>query len=122
MLAVVILGCSVAPAIGQGVTAGYTLYVNFFYPFHFLYNLRATIRDQSGRRLGSALSVDGSMIVVPLRTETPTTSLSVTVSGYASDPLTYYEANPSFWPIFGQSTIPVYLSGGDFWITVALHQ
>jgi hypothetical protein len=122
MLSIVVLGFCAIPAMGQGVTAGYTLYVNFFYPYHFLYNLRVTIRDQAGRVLGNGLSVDGGMIIVPARTETTTTSLSATASGYASDPLTSYEANPSFWPVFGRSIIPVQVTGGDYWITIDLHE
>jgi hypothetical protein len=106
---------------GQGVTTGYTVSVSFFYPFHFLYNLQVTIRDQTGRVVGTGISYDGSMVIIPVRTETTTISLSASASGDASGPLTcYYPTSPSFWPVFGMSTIPVQSNGGSYWITVNL--
>ena len=119
--AVLLIGCCVGSVAGQGVTAGYTVYVTFFYPLHFLYNLQVTIRDQTGRVVGTGISYDGSMVIIPVRTETATISLTVTVSGYASGPLTYYyPASTSFWSIHGSSTAPVQIDGGDYWITVNL--
>jgi len=120
-LAVLLIGCCVGSVAGQGVTAGYTVYVTFFYPLHVLYNLQITIRDQLGRVVGSGISYDGSMVIIPVRTETITIALTVTVSGYASGPLTYYyPASISYWPIHGSSTAPVQSDGGDYWITVNL--
>jgi hypothetical protein len=118
-LSVLLIGCCMGSVAGQGVTAGYTLYVRFFYPFHFLYDLQVTIRDQTGRVVGSGISYDGSMLIIPFRTETTTISLTASVSGYASGPLTYYyPASPSVWSIHGSSTVPVQSDGGDYWITV----
>jgi hypothetical protein len=122
LLTFVLLGCCVAPSLGQGITAGYTLYVSFFYPLHFLYNLQVTIRDQTGRVLGSGLSSDGRMIIIPVRTESWTISLTASALGYASGPLTYYVVNPSFWVVAGSSGIPVAVTGGDYWITINLSQ
>jgi hypothetical protein len=62
------------------------------------------------------------MIVIPVRTESTTISLTGTASGYASGPLTYYEANPAFWPVAGKSTIPVEVTGGDYWMTIDFYQ
>jgi hypothetical protein len=107
---------------GQGVTAGYTVYVSFFYPLCFLYNLQVTIYDQTGSVVGTGMSPDGSMIIIPVRTETATISLTATASGYASGPLTNYIANPPFWPVSGNATVPVQVTGGDYWMTVGLSQ
>lgn len=120
-LSLLLIGCTLGPVAGQGVTAGYTVYVSFFYPFRVLYNLQVTIRDQSGRVVGTGISYDGSMAIIPVRTETTTVSLTASASGYASGPLTYYyPANTSFWPISGSSTVPVQSDGGDYWVTVNL--
>jgi hypothetical protein len=112
----------VAPAIGQGVTTGYTVYVSFVYPLHFLYNIQVTIRDQTGRAIGTGISPDGQMIVIPVRTESPVISLTANALGYASGPLTNWVINQGFWPVAGRSTIPVEITGGDYWITVNLFQ
>ena len=118
-LSVLLVGCCVGSVAGQGVTAGYTVYVSFFYPFHFLYNLQVTIRDQTGRILGTGVSYDGSMVVIPVRTENTTIALTASASGYTSGPLTYYyPASTNFWPIYGSSTVPVQSDGGDYWMTV----
>jgi len=120
VLGFVILGCSVAPSMGQGVSEGYTLYVSFFYPLHFLYNLQVTIHDQTGRIVGWGFSPDGSMILIPVRTESPTIWLSAYALGYASGPLTNYLANSPFWVVAGTSTVPVEIIGGDYWVTINL--
>ncbi len=120
MLALVFLGCSFVPAFGQGVTEGYTLYVSFVYPLNFLYNLQVTIRDQTGRIVGTGFSADGSMVIIPIRTETPTVWLSAYAIGYASGPLTNYVVNPPFWVVAGKSVIPVEITGGGYWITINL--
>lgn len=120
VLGFVILGCCVVPSMGQGVTEGYTLYVSFFYPLNFLYNLQVTVRDQTGRVVGVGLSPDGSMIIIPVRTESPIIWLSAYASGYASGPLTNYVANSPFWVVAGTSTVPVEITGGNYWITINL--
>lgn len=122
VLTFVVLGSCVVPSMGQGVTAGYTLYVSFFYPLHFLYNLQVTIRDQTGRVIGTGMSSDGSMIIIPVRTERPTNWLSAYALGYASGPLTNYVANSPFWVVAGRSAVPVAITGGDYWITINLSQ
>jgi hypothetical protein len=122
-LTVLLIGCCMGSVAGQGVTAGYTVYVSFFYPFHVLYNLQVTIRDQTGRVVATGISYDGSMVTIPVRTETTTIWLTASALGYASGPLTYiYPASPSFWPIYGSSTVPVQSDGGFYWITVNLSQ
>jgi hypothetical protein len=121
LLTLVFLGSAVAPAVGQGVTAGYTVYVTFFYPFHFLYNLQVTIRDESNRVVGTGMSVDGSMVIIPVRTETPTFWLSAYALGYASGPLSNYLVNSPFWVVAGRSVVPVEVAGGDYWITINLN-
>jgi hypothetical protein len=121
-LAFVVLGGFVAPAMGHGVTVGYTVNVRFFYPLCFLYNLQVTIYDQTGSVVGTGMSPDGTMIIIPVRTETATISLTATASGYASGPLTNYLANQPFWLVSGKSTIPVQETGGNYWITVPLSQ
>ena len=121
-LAFLVFGSCVAPIMAQGVTAGYTVYVSFFYPFCFLYNLRVTISDQTGSVVGTGTSPDGAMVVIPVRTEDATISLTATASGYASGPLTNYLPNPSFWPVSGKSTVPVQVTGGDYSMTVVLSQ
>lgn len=120
MLAFVLLGLCVAPTMGQGVTEGYTLYVTFFYPLHFVYNLQVTIQDQTGRVVGRGFSPDGQMITIPVRTESPIVWISASASGYASGPLTNYVVNPGFWVVGGTSVIPVEIIGGDYWITINL--
>jgi hypothetical protein len=122
VLTLVVLGSCVVPSMGQGVTAGYTLYVSFFYPLHFLYNLQVTIRDQTGRVVGTGMSSDGSMLIIPVRTESPIIWLSAYALGYASGPLTNYVVNPQFWVVAGRSVTPVAITGGDYWITINLSQ
>ena len=122
MLSCLILGGCFVPAMAGGVTAGFTVYVQFFYPFCFLYNLHVTIHDQRGRVVGTGLSPDGSMIVIPIRTETPITALTASASGAASGPLTNYFANPPFWPVSGSSTLPVEVTGGNYWLTIVLNR
>ena len=119
LAAVLIMSC-ITPLMAQGVTVRFTAYVSFFYPFHFLYNLQITVRDQTGRIVGSGMSYDGSMVIIPMRTKTSIISLTVSASGYASGPFTYWVTNPPFWPVSGTSTIPVQSNGGDYWITVNL--
>ncbi|MGA3108545.1 MAG: hypothetical protein ABSD99_03670 [Candidatus Bathyarchaeia archaeon] len=120
-LSVLLIGFCLGGVAGQGVTVGYTVYVSFFYPFHFLYNLHVTISDQSGRVVGEGTSYDGSMLIIPVRTESLTISLTASTSGYASGPLTYYYmTSPAYWPISGTSTVPVQGNGGNYWITVNL--
>ena len=121
VLALVVVGCSVAPSMGQGVTEGYTLHISFLYPLHFLYNLQVTIRDQTGRVVGAGFSPDGQMIIIPVRTESPIIWLSAGALGYASGPLTNWVASPRFWVIGGTSVVPVEVIGGDYWITIILH-
>ena len=121
-LALLVLGGCVAPIMAQGVTVGYTVSVGFFYPLCFLYNLRVTIYDQNGKVLATGTSPDGSMIIIPVRTENTPILLTATASGYASGPLTNYFANQPYWPVSGRSTIPVQATGGDYWITVLLSQ
>jgi hypothetical protein len=121
LLTLVFLGSAVAPAVGQGVTTGYTVYVTFFYPLHFLYNLQVTIRDDSNRVVGTGMSVDGSMVIIPVRTETATFWLSAYALGYASGPLTNYIVNSPFWVVAGRSVVPVEITGGDYWITINLN-
>ncbi len=120
-LSLLLIGVCLGGVAGQGVTTGYTVYVSFFYPFHFLYNLHVTVSDQSGRVVGQGTSYDGSMLIIPVRTESPTIALTASASGYASGPLTYYYVtSPAYWPISGTSTMPVQSNGGDYWITVNL--
>lgn len=122
LLAFVLVGCCIGPSMGMGVTEGYTLYVNFFYPLHFLYNLQVTIRDQTGRVVGTGMSSDGSMLVIPVRTESPIFLLSASALGLASGPLTCWVANPNFWVVSGLSQIPVAITGGNYWVTIQLNQ
>ena len=119
LVALIIASC-IAPIAAQGVTAGFTVYLTFFYPYRSLYNLHVTVRDQTGRIVATATSPDGSMVVIPIRTETSIYWLTASASGYASEPLAYYFANPSFWRIAGTSTIPVETIGGDYWMTITL--
>ena len=121
MLTLVFLAFSFAPAFGQGVTEGYTLHVTFVYPLNFLYNLQVTIRDQTGQIVGQGFSPDGSMAVIPVRTETPIVWMSAYAVGYASGPLTNYVVNTPFWIVAGRSMIPVEITGGDYWITINLY-
>jgi len=121
-LALAIVSSCVAPMGAQGVTAGFVLQVNFFYPFHFLYNLQVTVRDQAGRIVATASSPDGSMVIIPIRTETPIYWLTASANGYAGGPLTNYEANPPFRQISGMSTIPVETIGGNYWMTINFYQ
>ena len=121
LAAVLVMSC-MAPLMAQRVTVGFTAYVSFFYPFHFLYNLQITVQDQTGRIVGRGMSSDGSMVIIPMRTNTSIISLTVSASGYASGPFTYWVTNPRFWPVSGISTIPVQSTGGDYWITVNLWQ
>jgi len=119
-LVVLIIGMCIAPIAAQGVTAGFTLQVTFFYPFRVIYNLQITVRDQTGRIVATATSPDGSLVIIPIRTESPIYSLTASAGGYASGPLTYWEANPRFWRISGTSTIPVETVGGYYWMTITL--
>ena len=123
-LAILMIALCAAPIAAQGVTAGFTIYLTFFYPYHFLYNLQVTIRDQTGRIVASALSPDGSLVIIPIRTETPIYWLRASASGYASVPYGYYYfysvTNPGFWRVSGASVIPVEVVGGDYWMTISL--
>lgn len=120
-LSILLIGVCLGGVAVQGVTVGYTVYVSFFYPFRVLYNLHVTVTDQSGRVVGQGTSYDGSMLIIPVRTESPMIALTASASGYASGPLTYYYmTSPAYWPISGTSTVPVQSNGGDYWITVTL--
>jgi len=119
-LSAILIGCSLAPVVAQGVTTGYTVYIAFFDPFHFLYNIRVTMYDQTGRIVGNGLSPDGQMIIVPIRTESPIMTLTAAASGYATGPFAGYQANPAIFAIAGSSTIPVQVNGGDYWLTIDL--
>jgi len=119
-LVVLIVASCIAPIAAQGVTTGFTVYLSFFYPYRFLYNLHVVVRDQTGRIVATANSPDGSMVIIPIRTETPIYWLTASAAGYASGPLAYYFASPSFWRVGGTSTIPVETIGGDYWMTVTL--
>ena len=120
LLCFTVVGICVAPTMGQGVTEGYTVYISFFYPLHFLYNLQVKIEDQTGTLVGHGFSADGSMVVIPVRTEALTISLTAIATGYASGPLTNYLPTPGFSAVSGKSTIPVEEIGGDYWITIIL--
>lgn len=119
-LVALILASCIAPIAAQGVTAGFTVYVSFFYPYRSLYNLQVTVRDQTGRIVATGTSPDGNMVIIPIRTETPIYWLTASAGGYASGPLAYYFANPSFWRVGDTSTIPVETIGGDYWMTITL--
>ena len=118
---VILLGCCFTPVMAQGVTVGFTVYVSFFYPFCYLYNLQVTLRDQSGRIIATGASPDGSMIIINIRTETSISSLTASVFGYASGPLTHYTANVSSWVVYGMSMLPVENTGGNYWVTLNLY-
>ena len=121
-LAFAIVGSCVAPIAAQGVTTGFVLQVSFFYPLHYIYNLQITVKDQAGRVVATASSPDGSMVIIPIRTENPIYWLTATASGYASGPLTNWQASPPFWRISGTSTIPVETIGGNYWMTINFPQ
>ncbi|HUK49951.1 MAG TPA: hypothetical protein VLV18_02850, partial [Terriglobales bacterium] len=117
-LLILVIGTCLVPIAARGVTEGFVVHLSFFYPLRFLYNIQVTIRDQTGRVVATATSPDGSAILVPIRTETPIYWLTASANGFASGPLTNYEANPTFWHISGSSTIPVETIGGDYWMTI----
>jgi hypothetical protein len=119
-LFMIALGSCVAPAMGQGVTTGYALYVSFFRPFCFLYDIQVTVYDPADRIDGKGFSPDGGIILVPVRTENPTIGFTIIASGYASGPLTSYQASPSYWVVSGHSSVPVEITGGEYWITIPL--
>jgi hypothetical protein len=127
--------CCLAPVMAQGVTVGYTLHVDFVYPYCWLYNLQVTFNDQTGRVVGTGLSLDGSELIVPIRMETPTITFTVRAVGYASVGSYYfwplrtvtpgYPGSDYFWRVSGVSTILVASSysqnvGGDYWITIVM--
>jgi len=120
LLSAVALATCVAPAMGQGVTVGYGLYVSFFCPAHWLYNIQITVYDQAGRIVGKGFSPDGSLVLIPVQTETPIIALTTVASGYAAGPLASYWASPAYWPVSGHSIVPVEITGGEYWVTLAL--
>jgi hypothetical protein len=134
-LSTLVIGFWMAPVMAQGVTVGYTLHVDFVYPYCWLYNLQVTFNDQSGRVVSTAMSLDGSELIVPIRMETPTITFTARAVGYASVGSYYfwplravtpgYPGSDYFWRISGVSTILVPSSysqnvGGDYWITIEM--
>lgn len=139
-LSTLIIGCVMAPVMAQGVTMGYIVHVHFVYPYTWLYNIQVNFNDQTGRVIGTAMSPDGSELIVPLRLETPTITLTARATGYASIGSYYfwpirtvgptYPGSDYFWPISGVSTIIVHndlhqspqnpVISTDYWITIVM--
>jgi hypothetical protein len=112
-----IVGSFVVPVMAQGTTIGYTAQVRFFYPcFCTLQNMRVTLSDQTGRVLATALSPDGSMVMMPVRLERPAYSLTASVSGYA------IIGQYSMWRVGGVNTLSVQTTGGEYPIIVFLYK
>jgi len=129
-LSTIMIGICIVPVMGQGVTTGYTVHVDFVYPFCWLYNVQVSFSDQTGRVIGTGVSLDGSELIIPLRVETPTLTLTARAVGYASLGSGYYwplrvispvyPGSDYYWQITGASTIIVQNTSGDYWITLVM--
>jgi hypothetical protein len=116
LLSTLIIASFIVPVMAQwGVTAGFTIQVSFFYPcVCYLTNVRVVVSDQSGRAVTSAVSPDGSMLVITFRAETPEYWLIASASGYGS-----FSYNLP-WLVHGSSIITVQNIGGYYYATIFL--
>jgi len=96
-------GLFVVPVIAQGgVTAGFTVQVNFYYLcVCSLQNVRVVVSDQTGRVVATSESPDGSMLIITFRVNTPEYWLLLNAMGYAS-----FSYNRP-WPVRGSVIIGV---------------
>ncbi len=116
LLSTLIIGSFIVPVMAQGgVTAGFTIQVSFFYPcVCSLTNVRVVMSDQSGRAVATAVSPDGSMLVITFRSESPEYWLIASASGYGS-----FSYNMP-WLVHGSSIITVQNIGGYYYATIFL--
>ena len=116
LISALMIGSVVVPVMAQwGVTAGYTLQVNFFYPcVCTLTNVKVVVSDQSGKVVATAISPDGSMLIITFRTNTPEDWLAASATGYGS-----FSYNLP-WLIRGSSIITVQYNGGYYYATIYL--
>lgn len=132
-LSIIMIGTCMVPVMAQGVTSGYMVHVDFVYPFCWLFNLQVSFSDQTGRVIGTGVSLDGSELIIPLRTESPTVTLTARAVGYASLGSSYfwalravtppYPGSDYYWQITGVSTILVQNTSAlrsDYWITLVM--
>jgi hypothetical protein len=115
-LSTLIIGACILPVMARGgVTAGYTILVTFFYPcICTLTNMRVIVSDQTGNAVATAVSPDGSMLLLTFRAESPTYWLILNASGDAS--LSYYRP----WSVHGSSFVTVQMIGGYYYATIYL--
>jgi hypothetical protein len=116
LLSTLVIGSVIVPVMAQwGVTAGYAVQVSFFYPcVCTLTNVKVVVSDQSGKVVATAISPDGSMLVITFRTNTPETWLVASATGYGS-----FSYNLP-WLIHGSSVITVQYNGGYYYATIYL--
>ena len=109
LLSTIIIGSFIVPVMAQGgVSAGYTVQVNFLYMcVCSLTNVQVVISDQTGRVVATALSPDGRMIPVTFHVNIPEYWLIISASGYGS--FSYNQP----WLIHGSSIIAVQSSTPD---------
>ena len=86
LLSVIMIGSFIAPVFAQGgVTAGFTVQVNFYYVcVCSLQNVKVVLSDQTGKVVATSVSPDGSMLVITFRVNTPEYWLLLNAMGYAS--------------------------------------
>ena len=86
LLSVIMIGLFIAPVFAQGgVTAGFTVQVNFSYLcVCSLQNVKVFVSDQTGKVVATSVSPDGSMLVITFRVNTPEYWLLLNAMGYAS--------------------------------------
>ena len=116
LLSTIMIVSFFVPVMAQGgVTTGYTVQVSFFYPcMCTLTNVRVVLSDQSGRAVATAVSPDGSMLLLTFRAETPEYWFIASASGYGS-----FSYNMP-WLVHGSSVITVQYIGGYYYATIYL--
>jgi len=110
LLSAIVVASLIVPVMALGgVTGSFTIQISFYYPsISRLTNVQVVLSDQNGRVVATAVSTDGSMVLLVFRSETPESWLAASATGYASF---WYFDKP--WPLYGVAIITVQNYGGN---------
>ena len=110
LLAIITVATLMLPVMAQSaVTGSFTVQINFYYPnITTLTNVRVVLSDQTGRVVATAVSTDGSMVLLVFASHTPEYWLAASATGFAS--FSYFDKP---WPLYGVAIITVQNFGGN---------
>jgi len=110
LLAIITVATLMLPVMAQGaLTGSFTVQINFYYPnISALTNVRVVLSDQTGRVVATAVSTDGSMVLLVFASHTPEYWLAASATGFAS--FSYFDKP---WPLYGVAIITVQNFGGN---------